>query len=62
MAKTAKRIQTTRLAFIRNAPRSALKKIRVSELERKHREGYTRKPFKPGEFSVWESEQVWGEK
>jgi hypothetical protein len=62
MEKTAKRIQTTRLAFIGNAPRSALKKIRVSELERKHREGYRRKPVKPGEFSVWEGEQVWGKK
>lgn len=62
MEKTAKRIQTTRLAFIRNAPRSAMKKIRVSELERKHREGYRRKPVKPGEFSVWEGEQVWSKK
>jgi hypothetical protein len=62
MEKTAKRIQTTRLASTRKAPRSALKKIRVSELERKHREGYWRKPVNPGEFSVWEGEQVWGKK
>jgi len=59
--KAAKRTGTTRSAFAREALRSALKKIRVSELERKHREGYRRKPVKPGEFSVWEGEQVWGE-
>ena len=27
------------------------------ELERKHREGYNRKPVKRGEFSDWESEK-----
>jgi metal-responsive CopG/Arc/MetJ family transcriptional regulator len=59
--KAAKRTGTTRSAFAREALRSALKKILVSELERKHREGYRRKPVKPGEFSVWEGEQVWVE-
>jgi hypothetical protein len=28
-------------------------------LEHKHRKGYTEKPVKPGEFDVWENEQVW---
>ena len=31
------------------------------ELEKKHREGYLLKPVEPGEFSVWEDEQVWPE-
>jgi len=31
------------------------------ELERKHREGYKRKPVKRGEFSDWEAEQDWVE-
>ena len=31
------------------------------ELERKHREGYLRKPVKPDEFGGWEDEQVWPE-
>lgn len=58
--KTAKRIGTTRSAFTREALRSALEKIRVRELEQKHREGYRRKPVKRGEFSIWVNEQVWG--
>ena len=33
----------------------------VAALERKHAEGYAKYPVKPGEFDVWESEQVWGE-
>ena len=59
--KAAKRIGTTRSAFTRDALRTAIKNIRVTELERKQREGYTRKPVKHGEFSVFEDEQVWGD-
>ena len=59
--KAAKRLGTTRSAFARKALRDALTKVRVRELERKHREGYGREPVRVGEFSVWESEQVWGE-
>ena len=56
-----KKLGTTRSAFAREALRSALKKVRTSELERKQRLGYTRKPVKKGEFDVWENEQDWGE-
>ncbi len=42
--KAAKRMGTTRSAFTREALQSALGKLRVKELERKHREGYRRKP------------------
>ena len=59
--RVAKRLGTTRSAFTRDALRSALERVRVKELERKHREGYMRKPVKRGEFSLWEREQVWGE-
>ena len=59
--KAAKRIGTTRSGFTRDALRSALQKLRISESERKHREGYRRKPVKPGEFSDWGDEQVWVE-
>ena len=59
--KVAKKLRTSRSAFMREALRSALARIRVQELERKHREGYTRKPVKKEEFSIWEREQVWGE-
>ncbi len=57
----AKKLRTTRSAFTREALRSALKEVRMRELESKHREGYRRKPVKRGEFSDWESEQVWGD-
>ena len=57
----AKKLRTTRSAFTREALRSALKEVRVRELESKHREGYQRRPVKRGEFSGWESEQVWGD-
>lgn len=60
--KAAKRIGTTRSAFARDALRSALARVRTKELERKHREGYTRKPVRHGEFSAWETEQAWGDK
>jgi CopG family transcriptional regulator / antitoxin EndoAI len=55
----AKKLGTTRSAFTRQALRSALKELRVRELESKHRAGYKRNPVKRGEFSDWESEQVW---
>lgn len=57
----AKKLGTTRSAFTREALRSALKEVRLRDLEFKHREGYRRKPVKRGEFSDWESEQVWGD-
>lgn len=59
--KAAKRLGTTRSGFARQALRSALTKAHITELERQHREGYGRKPVKRGEFSDWESEQVWVE-
>ena len=57
----AKKLGTTRSAFTREALRSALKEVRVKDLETKHREGYKRKPVKRDEFSDWESEQAWGD-
>lgn len=59
--KAAKRLGTSRSAFARQALKSALKDIRMRELEEKHREGYKRKPVKRGEFHEWEAEQVWVE-
>jgi metal-responsive CopG/Arc/MetJ family transcriptional regulator len=57
--KVAKRLGTTRSAFTRQALKTALREVRTNELERKHREGYKRKPVKRGEFEDWEAEQVW---
>ena len=59
--KVAKRLGTTRSAFTRQALKTALREVRMNELERKHREGYKRKPVKRGEFEDWEAEQVWVE-
>jgi metal-responsive CopG/Arc/MetJ family transcriptional regulator len=59
--KVAKRLGTTRSAFTRQALKIALREVRINELERKHREGYKRKPVKKGEFEDWEAEQVWVE-
>ena len=58
---TVKRLRTTRSALIRNSLRHYLKTLDVRQLEAKHREAYTKKPVKPGEFDIWESEQVWGD-
>jgi metal-responsive CopG/Arc/MetJ family transcriptional regulator len=59
--KVAKRLGTTRSAFTRQALKTALKEVRMNELERRHREGYKRNPVKHGEFDDWEAEQVWVE-
>ncbi len=59
--KVAKRLGTTRSAFTRQALKTALREVRMNELERKHREGYKRKSVKHGEFEDWEAEQVWVE-
>jgi metal-responsive CopG/Arc/MetJ family transcriptional regulator len=57
----AKKLGTTRSGFTRQALRSALKEVRLKDLEVKHRQGYKRKPVKRGEFSDRESEQAWGD-
>jgi metal-responsive CopG/Arc/MetJ family transcriptional regulator len=54
-------LNTTRSAFVRDALRLALDQIKVEEMERKHAEGYAKHPVEPGEFDVWEAEQVWNE-
>ena len=52
---------TNRSAFIREALEMALQRVRVTQIEKKHADGYANKPVEPGEFDLWESEQVWGE-
>jgi len=56
-----KRLGTSRSAFTRDALRSAIARLNERELDRKHREGYRKKPVGKGEFSAWESEQAWGD-
>jgi metal-responsive CopG/Arc/MetJ family transcriptional regulator len=57
--RAAARLGLTRSAFTRRALREALERLRLQELEQRHRDGYRRKPVRPGEFDLWESEQVW---
>lgn len=57
--RAVERMGTTRSGFTRDALRDALAKIERQDLERRHRQGYEKHPVKPGEFDIWEDEQVW---
>ena len=61
VARVARQLRTTRSAFTRQALKDALEKIRIRKLELIHRQGYQKKPVQESEFSVWETEQVWGD-
>jgi metal-responsive CopG/Arc/MetJ family transcriptional regulator len=53
-------LKTTRSAFARQALKAALARLEEEAMERKHREGYLRKPVRQSEFQPWEGEQAWG--
>lgn len=57
--KIARRLGITRSAFARNAFRAAIDEIIEKKMENRHQQGYIKEPVRSGEFSVWESEQVW---
>ena len=59
--RLAKKLKTTRSAFARKALREAIKQVNIKSLENKHKRGYDRYPAGKTEFSVWESEQEWGD-
>ena len=59
--RVSKRLRTSRSAFTRKALREALSRFNLEQMERKHREGYVRYPVTADEFSVWETEQAWGD-
>jgi len=53
---------TNRSAYIREILEEALKRYRIAQLEKKHREGYERLPIQPEEIEeleLRESAQVW---
>jgi len=56
-----KELKTTRSAFTRHALREAIDRFNIKRLEDKHRKGYELHPVNKREFSVWESEQDWGD-
>ena len=59
--RLVKRLKTTRSAFTREALRQAVARFDAAQLEERHRRGYERRPAQRGEFSVWETEQDWGD-
>jgi metal-responsive CopG/Arc/MetJ family transcriptional regulator len=61
--QVVKKLKTTRSAFARKALRNAIKQVNVIQLEKKHKKGYGQHPAAADktEFSVWESEQDWGD-
>ena len=59
--RVSKKLHTSRSAFARKALRDALARYSLELLERKHRRGYERHPVAADEFSVWETEQAWGD-
>jgi len=59
--RISKELHTSRSDFTRKALRDALARYSIEQLERKHRRGYERRPASAEEFSVWETEQAWGD-
>jgi metal-responsive CopG/Arc/MetJ family transcriptional regulator len=59
--RVSKQLQTSRSAFTRKALREALARYSIEQLEHKHRQGYKRHPAAADEFSIWETEQAWGD-
>ena len=59
--RVSKELCTSRSAFARKALRDAIARYRLEQLESKHRRGYEQHPVAADEFSVWETEQAWGD-
>ena len=59
--RAVRRLKTTRSAFAREALRAALQSLAARELDRRHREGYLKKPAGKDEFAIWEKEHAWGD-
>jgi metal-responsive CopG/Arc/MetJ family transcriptional regulator len=59
--RVVKKLGTSRSAFARKALREAIDKVNINMLEKKHKKGYELHPVGKTEFSVWESEQEWGD-
>ena len=59
--RVSKELRTSRSAFTRKALQEALVRYKLEQLEHKHRRGYEQNPVATDEFSVWETEQSWGD-
>ena len=60
--RVVKQLHTSRSAFTRKALAEALVRHNQEQQEYQHRQGYEQHPTATDEFSVWENEQVWGDK
>ena len=60
--RIAKKLHTSRSAFTRKALSEALIRYNQEQQECQHRQGYEQLPVATNEFSVWETEQDWGDK
>jgi metal-responsive CopG/Arc/MetJ family transcriptional regulator len=59
--RVSKELHTSRSAFTRKALQDALVRYKLEQQEQKHRMGYEQNPAETDEFSIWETEQVWGD-
>ena len=59
--RVSKELHTSRSAFTRKALQDALARYQLEQMEHKHRRGYEQNPVSAEEFSVWETEQAWGD-
>jgi len=59
--RVSKELRTNRSAFTRKALQNALVQYKLEQLERRHRRGYEQNPVSTDEFSIWETEQAWGD-
>ena len=59
--RVSKELHTSRSAFTRKALQDALARYKTEQLEHKHRCGYEQNPVVTDEFSIWETEQAWGD-
>jgi len=59
--RVSKKLHTSRSAFTRKALQEALIRYKLEQQECRHRQGYVQNPIETDEFSVWETEQVWGD-
>jgi len=59
--RVSKELSTSRSAFARKALREAVARYNLEKLERSHRRGYEQHPVASDEFSIWETEEAWGD-
>ncbi|MBA4368438.1 MAG: CopG family transcriptional regulator [Desulfobacterium sp.] len=59
--RVSKELHTSRSAFTRKALQDALVRYKLEQQERKHRLGYEQNPVEADEFSIWKTEQAWGD-